>query len=173
MEFAFTCLAICAAKILEISIQSIKTCCMVKGQRKLAVFLGFIECLVWGLVVSSVITSLNSNFYLLFSYCIGYALGLYIGSCIESKLALGTSNVQIIVPRNHIEDVENLLKSQNHGYEVLEGHGSKAENNMVIMVLPRKEVKNIMSQIREICNNDVFIISSEISRFVGGYGVKK
>lgn len=173
MSFVFTCLTICAAKILEISIQSIKTVCMVKGQRKLAVFLGFIECLVWGLVVSSVITSLNSNFYLLFSYCIGYALGLYIGSGIESKLALGTSNVQIIVPRNHIEDVENLLKSQNHGYQVLDGRGSKAENNMVIMVLPRKEVKNIMAQIREICNNDVFIISSEVSRFVGGYGVKK
>ena len=51
------CLLICGAKILEISIQSVKTVCMVKGQKMIAAVLGFIECLVWGLVVSSVITT--------------------------------------------------------------------------------------------------------------------
>ena len=51
------CLLICGAKILEISIQSVKTVCMVKGQKLIAAFLGFIECMVWGLVVSSVIAT--------------------------------------------------------------------------------------------------------------------
>ena len=39
---AVVCLIVCAAKIVEISIQSLKTCMMVKGQRLKAAGLGFL-----------------------------------------------------------------------------------------------------------------------------------
>ena len=108
------CLLICGAKILEISIQSVKTVCMVKGQKLVSAVLGFIECMVWGLVVSSVITTLSEDFTLLFAYCLGYALGLYLGSIIESKIALGTSSVQIMVSKEHIDAISKI----NHVYDV-------------------------------------------------------
>ena len=38
---ALVCLIVCAAKIVEITIQSLKTCMMVKGQRLKAAGLGF------------------------------------------------------------------------------------------------------------------------------------
>ncbi len=41
---AVVCLIVCAAKIIEITIQSLKTCMMVKGQRLKAAGLGFAEC---------------------------------------------------------------------------------------------------------------------------------
>ena len=167
------CLLICGAKILEISIQSVKTVCMVKGQKLVSAVLGFIECMVWGLVVSSVITTLSEDFTLLFSYCLGYALGLYLGSIIESKIALGTSSVQIMVSKEHIDAVEGYLKENNHGFTILDGRGSKEAMFVVIMVLPRKEVKSTIKDIRNLCGDDVFIVSSEVSKFVGGYGVKK
>ena len=173
MELIFTCLAICAAKIVEISIQSVKTVCMVKGERRFAALLGFIECLLWGLVMSSVITSLSSNIWLLLSYCIGYSSGLFLGSIIESKIALGTSSVQLMVDNAHIELVEKYLKEHGHGFTVLDGHGSKETMHVVIMVLARKTVKQTMREIREICNGNVFMISSEISSFAGGYGIRK
>ena len=47
------CLLICAAKVVEISIQSIKTVSMVKGQRTVASVLAFIECLIWPLYHAS------------------------------------------------------------------------------------------------------------------------
>lgn len=167
------CFLICGAKILEISIQSVKTVCMVKGQKAIAAVLGFIECMVWGLVVSSVITTLSDNFMLLFAYCLGYACGLYLGSIIESKIALGTSSVQIMVNNEYIDEVGNYLKEKNHGFTILEGHGSKSEMFVVIIVLPRKEVKNVMGEIRALCNNKVFMVSSEVSKYTGGYGVRK
>ena len=40
------CLIVCAAKIIEITIQSLKTCMMVKGQRLKAAGLGFLECTI-------------------------------------------------------------------------------------------------------------------------------
>lgn len=173
MELILTCLAICGAKIVEISIQSVKTVCMVKGERKLAAMLAFCECLLWGFVISSVITSLSSNVWLLLSYCVGYSSGLFLGSIIESKIALGTSSVQIMVNNDHIELVEEYLKKKGYGFTVLDGRGSKAAMHVVIMVLARKDVKKTMREIREMCNKEVFIVSSEISNFTGGYGIRK
>ena len=46
------CLIVCAAKIVEISIQSLKTCMMVKGQRLKAAGLGFLECTIWETIYS-------------------------------------------------------------------------------------------------------------------------
>ena len=51
------CIVVCLAKIIEISIQSLKTVMMVKGERLKAALLGFIECLIWGLVIASMIAS--------------------------------------------------------------------------------------------------------------------
>ena len=65
---AAVCFLICAAKIVEISIQSLKTCMMVKGQRMRAAGLGFIECLIWGLVISTIIGTLGDNIVLLLFY---------------------------------------------------------------------------------------------------------
>jgi uncharacterized protein YebE (UPF0316 family) len=172
-EIILTCFAICGAKILEVSIQSVKTVCMVKGERKLAALLAFVECLVWGFVISSVITSLSSNVFLLLSYCVGYASGLFLGSVIESKIALGTSSVQIMVANDRIERVKAYLKERGHGFTVLDGHGSKETMHVVIMVLARKTVKKTMQEIRKICDGDVFMVSSEISNFTGGYGIRK
>ena len=146
---------------------------MVKGERKLATALAFIECLIWGFVVSSVITSLSSNVWLLLSYCIGYATGLFVGSVIESKIALGTSTISMIVGYEYLAKVEEHLKNHNQGYSVFDGRGSKGPVHRVEVTLPRKDVKGAIKKIREICDNNVFLVSSEVSRFTGGYGIRK
>ena len=90
------CLLVCCAKIVEITISSLKTCMMVKGQRFKAAALGFTECALWGLVVSTIIGTLGDDLFLLAFYCLGYATGLFLGSTLEGKIALGTSNLQLI-----------------------------------------------------------------------------
>lgn len=172
-SIVLTCLAICGAKILEISISSIKTVCMVKGERKLATLLAFVECLVWGFVISSVIDSLSSNVWLLLSYCVGYSSGLFIGSKIESKIALGTTSINVMVAKKHIEDIENYLREHNNGFAVFDGRGSKGEMSMIVMVVARRDAKKTMAKVRQICDNEVFIVTSDVSKFVGGYGIRK
>ena len=51
--------------------------------------------------------------------------------------------------------------------------GKTDKMSIVYVVLPRKEVKSTIKDIRNLCGDDVFIVSSEVSKFVGGYGVKK
>ena len=172
-ETIFSCLIVCFAKILEISVQSVKTVFMVKGQRIQAAFLGFLECVIWGLVIASIIDTLGDNYLMLFFYCLGYSTGMYIGSVLENKIALGTSSIQLMVKSDKVEKVIEYLNNSNRGFTVLDGKGSKEAMSVVMIVLPRKEVKAVISDIRKLCDKEVFVVSSEVSKFVGGYGIKK
>ena len=167
------CLIVCFAKIVEISIQSLKTCMMVKGQRLGAAGLGFIECVIWGLAISTIIGTLGDNILLLLFYCVGYASGLFIGSTIEGKLALGTSNLELIASDESTEKIEQYLKEKGKGYTVFAGHGSTNKMNMIFVVLPRKEATKVLRDIRRACDNKVFVAVSEVSKYTGGYGMMK
>ena len=170
---AFVCVLVCFAKIVEITIQSLKTCMMVKGQRLKAAGLGFVECTVWGLVISTIIGTLGDDLLLLLFYCVGYATGLFLGSTIESKIALGTSNLELIANDDSTEKITEYLKSNNRGYTVLEGHGSIDKMNMIFIVLPRREAPKTIKEIRRLCDNKVFVSASEVSKYAGGYGMMK
>ena len=167
------CLLVCAAKIIEISIQSLKTCMMVKGQRLKAAGLGFLECIIWGLVISTIIGTLGDDIFLLLFYCVGYATGLFLGSTIESKIALGTSNLELIASDESTEKITEYLKKNNRGYTVFEGHGSVDKMNMIFIVLPRKETPKVLREIKKACNDKVFVVASEVSKYAGGYGMMK
>ena len=167
------CFLVCTAKIVEITIQSLKTCMMVKGQRFKAACLGFIECIIWGLVISTIIGTLGDNYLLLVFYCFGYATGLFLGSTIESKIALGTSNLQLIANDENTDKITEYLRGKDKGYTVFAGHGSKDKMNMILIVLPRRESLKMLREIRVMCDNKVFVVASDISKYAGGYGMVK
>ena len=167
------CLLVCVAKIVEITIQSLKTCMMVKGQRLKAAGLGFVECTIWGLVISTLIGTLGDNLLLLVFYCAGYATGLFLGSTLESKIALGTSNLELIASDESTARITSYLKERGRGYTVFAGQGSKEKMNMIFVVLPRKETPKTLKEIRKACDGKVFVAVSEVSKYAGGYGMVK
>ena len=167
------CFIVCAAKIIEITIQSLKTCMMVKGQRLKAAALGLLECSIWGLVISTIIGTLGDNLFLLAFYCIGYALGLFLGSTLEGKIALGTSSLQLIANDEKTAIITEYLKENSRGYTVIAGQGSKEKMNMIFIVLPRRDATPVLKQIRKKCENNVFVVVDDVNKYVGGYGMVK
>lgn len=167
------CFIVFAAKIIEITIQSLKTCMMVKGQRLKAAALGFTECAIWGLVISTIISTLGDNPTLLLFYCLGYATGLFLGSTLEGKIALGTSNLQLIANDDNTKKIVQYLKENGRGYTIFAGQGSKDKMNMILIVLPRRDSLRVLKEIRKLCENNVFVVASEVSKYAGGYGMVK
>ncbi|MBP3315254.1 MAG: DUF2179 domain-containing protein [Clostridia bacterium] len=167
------CFIVCAAKIIEITIQSLKTCMMVKGQRLKAAGLGFIECTIWGLVISTIIGTLGDNLFLLAFYCVGYATGLFLGSTLENKIALGTSSLQLIANDEYTSKIIDYLQQNSRGYTVFEGYGSTDKMNMIMIVLPRRDATPMLKHIRKICQNNVFVVVDDVNKYAGGYGMLK
>ena len=124
-------------------------------------------------VFSTLITTLGDDITLLVCYCLGYAMGLFLGSTIEGKLAIGTSNIELIANDESTEKIIAYLKEKNRGYTVFEGRGSIEKMNMIFIVLPRKEASHTIKEIKAICDNKVFVAVGEVSRYSGGYGTVK
>ena len=167
------CFLVCFAKIIEITIQALKTCMMGKGQRLKAAGLGLAECMIWGLVISTIIGTLGDNLFLLVFYCVGYATGLFLGSTLEGKIALGTSSVQLIANDESTEKITEYLRENSRGYAVFEGNGSKQKMNMIFIVLSRRDAASMVKQIRKICDNKVFVVVEDVNKYAGGYGMVK
>ena len=167
------CFIVCLAKIIEITIQSLKTCMMVKGQRMKAAGLGLVECAIWGLVISTLIGTLGDNLFLLAFYCVGYATGLFLGSSLEGKIALGTSSLQLVANDENTAKIVEYLKANSRGYTVFEGQGSKEKMNMIFIVLPRRDVTPVFKEIRTLCQNKVFVVVDDVNKYAGGYGMVK
>jgi uncharacterized protein YebE (UPF0316 family) len=104
---------------------------------------------------------------------VGYATGLFLGSTIEGKIALGTSNLELIASDESTAIITEYLKENSRGYTVFEGHGSTDKMNMIFIVLPRKETPRVLKDIRKACDNKVFVVASEVSKYAGGYGMMK
>ena len=167
------CFIVCAAKIIEITIQALKTCMMVKGQRIKAAGLGFVECAIWGLVISTIISTLGDNLFLLAFYCIGYASGLFLGSTLEGKIALGTSSLELIANDENTAKITEYLKVRSRGYTVFAGQGSKEKMNMIFIVLPRRDVASTVKEVKGLCENKVFMVVDDVNKYAGGYGMVK
>ena len=57
---------------------------MARGRFWLTAALGFIEAMIFALVTANVIADL-SNLLVLFAYCAGFSLGIYVGMEIEAR----------------------------------------------------------------------------------------
>ncbi len=89
-----TCLGIIIARILDVSLGTIRTVFVVKGRRGISWVLGFFEVLIWILVVSKVIGNLSEPLYAV-SYAFGFATGNYVGITLEKWIAHGDQVVRV------------------------------------------------------------------------------
>ena len=161
------------AKVVEISLSSIKLIFMVKKEKVIASAIAFVECLVWAIVVSGVITNLKDNPLWIIAYCGGYALGYYTGSFIEEKLAMGTVFLQFIVPKSDEKIVTDKLKEMNCGITTMSGKGTQTAVTIIMTIVPRKNATRITDAVAEVSAKSVFAVVSDVTKTIGGSGLRK
>ena len=92
MEFSTLLLGllIFLARVVDVSLGTIRTIVIVQGKTLVAFVLGFIEVLIWITVVSQVIVSVRSTWYLVLPYAAGFAVGNFVGIMLERWIGMGT-----------------------------------------------------------------------------------
>ena len=127
-----------------------------KGYRKIVPFLGFIEVLIWIIVVAQVMQNL-SNWVCYVAYAGGFAAGTYVGLLIEEKLALGLQVIRVITNQN-CEELIADLKSNNHGVTVVDAQGAVGPVKMLFTIIKRKNVPMVVDRISTFLPNAFFTI---------------
>lgn len=167
MEFDYNAyliipLLIFFARILDVSMGTIRIILVAKGMKKVAPIIGFFEVLIWILAISKIIENLD-NWMCYIAYAAGFATGNFIGMLLEEKLALGHELIRVITKRDAHDLVESL-KDDGFGVTFIKAEGTKGEVGIVYVIVTRKKITNAISIIQAHNPNAIYTI--ENIRFV-------
>lgn len=160
-------LFIFVARVLDMSMFTVRMLFLVKGKRTTAAILGFFEVIVYVVALGKVVSGLSDPRNLL-AYALGYACGNYVGAFIEEKLAVGKLTAQIITPHCDEHTVANHLRENGFGVTVLEGQGKVGKRLVLNVMLERKNINKLYRILDEIAK-DPFITVFDIKSIRGGY----
>ena len=134
-------LLIFLARIMDVTIGTIRIVMVSKGQKSLAPILGFFEILIWLMAISKIFQNLNS-WPCYIAYAAGFATGNYIGLIIEEKLAVGIVKIQIITRKKAETLIENM-KGAGYGVTYHEAQGSSESVSIIYSIIKRTEIQKV------------------------------
>jgi uncharacterized protein YebE (UPF0316 family) len=135
------------ARILDVSINTIRIIFMLNGRKWVSTILGFFESLIWLLAIGQIFQNID-NVPTYFAYAFGFASGIMVGMWIEEKLAVGRVVVRIIT-QTPADDLVKYLSLNNYRHMVLDGTSSEEKVNLVFTVIKRSSLPNTISMIKE------------------------
>lgn len=161
------------ARVLDVSMATMRTLMVVQGRRVQAALIGFVEITIYVTALSQVVNSLDNPFNLL-AYSLGFASGTYIGITIEGKIALGNLAAQIIMKTADNKELIDALRENKFGVTVLEGIGIEGPKEILNVALNRKDLKTLEDIVFKY-DEKAFITVNNINPISGGYfsSVKK
>ena len=150
------------ARIVDVSLGTLKIIFIAKGYKYLAPFLGFFEVLVWLLAITRIFQNLD-NWVCYVAYALGFALGSFIGMKIEEKLALGVQLIRIIT-RKEASTLTKVLREGGYGVTSIKAEGSSGKVGILYSIVNRKSIQDVVQVIQRHNPNAFYTI--EDIRFV-------
>ena len=169
MEGPILYVIIFCAKIVEVSISTIRLVYINKGERIKGAALGFVEIMIWLIVVSSVLNNITEDPIKIFVYAIAFSLGNYVGVTIESKIAVGLASIQVVVNEETGEILAEILRDKNYGVTIIDGRGrGNSKKSLLFIQLKRKKIPEAVKVITQNAP-DSYITVNDIKSMLGGY----
>jgi uncharacterized protein YebE (UPF0316 family) len=141
-------------RIVDVSLATLRLISAVRGRKLLAASVGFVEILVWIVVVGTVVRNLNSPLLVL-AYAGGFAAGTWVGMTIEEKLALGLAEVRVVSRAAGVEIAE-ALREAGFGVTELLGQGREGRVEIVYTLVRRSSLKEV-SRVVESWDPEAFV----------------
>lgn len=160
-------LLIFLAKIIEVSVGTLRNILVYRGYRKQGVLLALFEIFLWVFVASTVINGLTESPMKGIVYGFGFAAGVYVGSRLEEKLAYGKILIQTIVSVDLGIKLTKTLRDLGYGVTTVPASGKDAARSVLMIYTNRRGNQKIVQIIQEV-DPTAMIISNDVSSLVGG-----
>ena len=160
------CIKIFFVRIIDVTLGTIRTMFTVKGKRLIASLFGFVEVLIWFLIVREALQTEDKSIFVAISYALGFATGTYIGGFLANILITGKVTVQVFTENIEVVDI---LREQGYAVTVLDckGYNTKSKYMLYIGVDKKKE-KTLRSLIHQL-DEHAFIVENENNYVENGY----
>lgn len=163
-------LIIIAINVVYVSMCTLRMIFVIKGRRILASLLSVVEIFVYMTGLGIVLKNLD-NYWNLAAYCVGYGLGVYIGSRIEEYIALGYVTVQVTVDCDETE-IPSKLREKGYGVTSWLADGKDGPRLMMQVLAKRSNERQLIDILEKLCPK-AFVVSYEPKNFKGGFWIKR
>jgi uncharacterized protein YebE (UPF0316 family) len=153
-------LLIFLARIVDVSLQTIRIVSISRGIRWLAPLVGFFEVLIWLLAISQIMKTVSHPVAYIASAG-GFAAGTAIGQAIERRLSLGMVLVRVITPSSS-QELRRRLRDLSFGFTHVPAQGAEGPVEIVFTVIRRQHLQQVQEIIREVLP-DAFYSVEEVA----------
>jgi len=151
-------LLIFCARVMDVSINTLRIMFVMNGKKKIAPILGFFESLIWLLAIGQIFQNINNPMSYL-AYAGGFAMGTFVGMTIEEKLALGRVLVRVITPEPMPELIE-YMKDRNFRFTSVGAEGRYGKVNLLFTVMKREDLTEFIGKVKLIDDKAFYTIES-------------
>lgn len=163
-----TCLKIFAARIIDVSLGTIRTVLFVKGKTIEPFIIAFFEVLIWYLIAREALNTNGNTILIAISYAGGYATGTFIGSKLSNHFVKGIVGVQIIV--NESDKLVNDLRKRGYTLSIIELKNNYDGQNKDMLYIQVKNSKlKELNYIIKKYDKDAFIVVNETKYVQNGF----
>lgn len=164
MTTLFLCLKIFFARILDVSISTVRTVYVLKGKTLIVALLAFFEITIWFLVAREALNVEVMTIWIVLSYSGGYTTGTILGTYITKKFVNGTLGLMIISSKIAKKQINTIKKS---GFGV-SSINMNENQTMLILQINKKRLEECLSLIHKI-DKYAFITINETKQVYNGY----
>ena len=167
MQIFILCLKIFFARLIDVSLGTIRTIYTVKGKDLIASLIGLIEITVWFLVVKEALSTDNNSFFIVASYALGFSIGTYIGGKISKAFIKSNLEVQVILSNKNQEIIDEI-RNNGYGVTIVEVKGTKEDKYMLYIQIKNNSLEKLKRIIKKLDKN-AFIAVNETKYVENGY----
>ena len=167
MSLLLLCIKIFFARLIDVSLGTIRTIYTVKGKDFIAALIGIVEITVWFLVVKEALNTDNNSIWIVVSYALGFSVGTYIGGKISKRFIKSNLEVQIILS-NKDDEIIKKIRQSGYGVTAIEVKGNNNTKYMLYIQIRDNTLEKLKRLIRKL-DNKAFIVINETKYVENGY----
>ena len=135
------------ARIIDVSLGTLRIIFVTKGMQRVAPLIGFFEVFIWLLAISRIMQNLD-NWVCYVAYAAGFASGNLIGMLIEEKLAIGHEMIRVIT-RKDAKNLIDELRETGHGVTWVNAKGIEGDVAVLYIIARRSMIRGVLDLINK------------------------
>jgi len=162
LETLFTCFYIFLARIIDVSLGTVRTVLIVKGKNFSTAVIAFFEVFIWFMVAREALNTEIKSILIPIFYAGGYATGTLLGSYLSNRYVDGLIGIQVIVKRKNAEKIINEIREKGYGVSTidLKNDYEGEKKDLLIIQINKKSLKIITRIVRTI-EPEAFLVINE------------
>lgn len=138
------------ARVADMSLDVIRILMLTRDRRFLAAVIGFVEVTIFLVAISQVLAGGLDDPLKVVAYAGGFATGNYVGSLIDSRLAMGYMSLQVFCETCNSGQITQTLRGEGFGVTSVTGQGRDGERQVLFVTLKRKDLNKAVSTLDKI-----------------------